>query len=428
MNETSDKIYSVGEVSSLIKSLLDRDQRLRSIHVRGEISTCRLVTSGHFYFTLKDEGAALKAVMFNREWKKLRFTPEAGMKVIVLGRISLFPADGAYQLYADTITPDGVGDLHMAFQQLKERLRAQGYFNSDHKKPLPVYPKKIALITSAAGHAVWDIIKVASKRWPLVKFMVLPVHVEGPEAPAEIASAIRYANRHHLADLIITGRGGGPMEKLWTFNDERIARAIYNSEIPVISSVGHEPDFTIADFVADLRASTPTDAAVHAVPDRVKTLETIRVLEKRMITATLSRLEAENRRLRLLRERRVLQDPRVYLDERTLALDNLQQRLETAATALISRRKSALISPQRLETAVSGVIRRKRAAYEARTAALDAMSPLKVLARGYSITIRENGALVRSSREVDIGEELRLRLAEGSVACKVLRKEESDGQ
>ncbi len=428
MNETNDTVYSVSEVTGLVKTLLDGDSRLRSIHVRGEISTCRLASSGHFFFTLKDEEAALKAVMFSWNLKRLPFKPEVGMKIIVLGHISVYPADGAYQLYADTITPEGVGDLHMAFEQLKARLQAQGYFNDAHKKPLPVYPKKIALITSAAGHVVWDIIEVASKRWPLVKFMVLSVHVEGPEAPAEIASAIRYANKHHLADLIITGRGGGPMEKLWTFNDERIARAIYNSEIPVISSVGHEPDFTIADFVADLRASTPTDAAVHAVPDRVKLLETIRILEKRMKTTMLSRLESENRRLRLLRERRVLQDPRVYLDERTLALDNLQQRLETAATALISRRKSALISPQRLETAVSGVIRRKRAAYEARTAALDAMSPLKVLARGYSITIRENGDLVRSSRDVDIGEELRLRLAEGSVSCKVLRKDDPDGE
>ena len=406
----SGKIYSVGEVTAIVRDLLGGDPRLNPIHIRGEISNYRPSSAGHHYFTLKDGDATLKAVMFRREASRLRFRPENGMRVVVLGRISVYAPDGAYQLNASEMIPDGIGDLHMAFEQLKAKLQAEGLFDRAHKKPLPPFPGRIAIVTSATGDAVHDIIRIATARYPLAKLMLLPVRVQGTEAPPEIVSAIRFANRHRLADLIITGRGGGSIEELWAFNDERVARAIYDSEIPVISAVGHEPDFTIADFVADVRAATPTNAAELAVPDREKLSVMIGSLNKRLAAAMTSRLETEKLHLRRLRERRVLQDPGVYLDERSIALDHAAEKLGSAMRSVITRRRGALAS---------------------RAAALDAMSPLKVLARGYSIASREDGRLVRSRAEVSPGDRLLLRVADGSIPCAVLEpegKDDTDGR
>ena len=250
-------IFSVSEANNFIKALLDRVPQLQEIFVRGEISNYKLYPSGHHYFTLKDEGGAMRCVMFKGSALRLRFRPENGMKVIAFGRIGVFPRDGAYQLYVSDLSAQGAGDLHMAFEQLKAQLEREGLFDPAHKKPLPRYPKTIAIITSPAGAAVHDMIRILRARWPLTEVKLLGVRVQGAEAPAEIAGALRYANRHRVAELIITGRGGGSIEDLWAFNDERVARAIYESGIPVISAVGHEPDVTIADYVADARASTP---------------------------------------------------------------------------------------------------------------------------------------------------------------------------
>ncbi len=395
----SGRIYSVSEVNAVVRELLEGDGRLRELYVRGELSNYKVYPSGHHYFTIKDGEATLRAVMFRREASRLRFRPENGMKVIVLGRIGVYPRDGAYQLYASELSPDGVGDLHVAFEQLKAKLLQEGLFDEAHKKPLPAYPERIAVITSGAGAAVRDVIRVATKRWPLARLMILPVRVQGTEAPPEIVSAIRYANRHKLADVIITGRGGGSIEDLWAFNDERVARAIYASDIPVISAVGHEPDVTIADFVADLRAATPSNAAELAVPDKAEMLDRLASLQKRLETAVGSRLAAERLRLKRLRERRVLQAPEAYLDELRLTLDHAADRLRSAQGALIASRRTA---------------------FAAKAAALDAMSPLKVLGRGYAIASGERGQLVRSSRDVQPGEKLRLRLKEGSLECRVL--------
>ena len=268
----SDNVWSVGELTRQIKDLLDGESSLQHIYVRGELSNYKIYPSGHHYFTIKDEEATLKAVMFRREASRLRFRPESGMKVIALGRITVYPRDGVYQLYVTELVPDGVGDLHAAFEQLKAKLAEEGLFDRSHKKPLPPYPERIAVITSSAGAAVRDVIRVATKRFPVAKLIVMPVRVQGAEAPPEIVSALRYANRWKVADLIITGRGGGSIEDLWAFNDERVARAIYESEIPVISAVGHEPDVTIADFVADMRAATPSNGAELAVPDKSELL------------------------------------------------------------------------------------------------------------------------------------------------------------
>ena len=263
-------IFSVTEVNELVKLLLDNEPMLSGICVRGEISNYKMYPSGHHYFSLKDPTGAIRCVMFKGQALRLRFRPENGMKVLVTGRVSVFPRDGAYQLYCDTMTPEGTGDLALAFEQLKEQLYKEGLFDEAHKKPLPRFPERIAVVTSSAGAAVHDMIRILRRRYPLAKVILLPVRVQGAEAPPEIAGAIRYADKWKIGDVIITGRGGGSMEDLWAFNDERVARAIYACETPVISAVGHEPDVTISDFVVDARASTPSNAAEIAVPDQVE--------------------------------------------------------------------------------------------------------------------------------------------------------------
>ncbi len=266
MNESP--VYSVTQVNQYIKGLLDQDQTMTALYVRGEVSNYKAYPSGHHYFSLKDAGGAIRCVMFRREAVSLRFRPENGMKVLAFGRVTVFPRDGQYQLYCSALTPDGVGDLHVAFEQLKQKLYEEGLFEAAHKKPLPRFPEKIALITSPAGAAVRDMLRILEARWPLAEVCIIPVRVQGAEAPGEIAGAIAWANQHRAADLLITGRGGGSMEDLWAFNEEIVARAIYASDIPIISAVGHEPDVTIADFAADLRAATPSNAAELAVPDQ----------------------------------------------------------------------------------------------------------------------------------------------------------------
>ena len=269
-------IFTVTEVNNLVKRLLDNEPMLQNVCVRGELSNYKMYPSGHHYFTLKDPEGAIRCVMFKGSAMKLRFRPENGMKVVVTGRVTVFPRDGAYQLYCNTMIPEGVGDLAVAFEQLKAKLYAEGLFDSDHKKPLPPYPEKIAIVTSSAGAAVHDMIRILRRRYPIAKVILLPVRVQGVEAPPEIAGAIRYADKWHIGDVIITGRGGGSIEDLWAFNDERVARAIYQCETPIISAVGHEPDVTISDFVADARASTPSNAAEIAVPDQGELLRWLR--------------------------------------------------------------------------------------------------------------------------------------------------------
>ena len=394
----NDNVWSVSELTRQIKDLLDGESSLQHIYVRGELSNYKIYPSGHHYFTIKDEEATLKAVMFRREASRLRFRPESGMKVIALGRITVYPRDGVYQLYATELVPDGVGDLHAAFEQLKAKLAEEGLFDRDHKKPLPPYPERIAVITSSAGAAVRDVIRVATKRYPVAKLIVMPVRVQGAEAPPEIVSAIRYANRWKVADLIITGRGGGSIEDLWAFNDERVARAIYESEIPVISAVGHEPDVTIADYVADLRAATPSNGAELAVPDQSELHASLLAARKQMLSALLARVDTGRERLEQLRQRRVLTDPGAYVADRRLALDH------AAALLQASFRSSVLDKRGRLAQGV---------------AALDAMSPLKVLGRGYAIAETEEGRILRSKKDAAPGQRLRLKLADGDVGCRV---------
>lgn len=396
-------ILSVTQLNEYIRGKLDIDPLLAQTAVRGEISNYKLYPSGHHYFTLKDESSALKCVMFKGNAFKLRFRPENGMKVVAMGKISVYPRDGAYQLYCTALSVDGVGDLYAAFEQLKKKLAAQGLFDPAHKKPLPKYPGTIGIITSSAGAAVHDMLRILRKRYPLSQVRLLSVRVQGAEAPGEIAAAIGYANHYHLADLLIVGRGGGSIEDLWAFNDEQVAYAIYHSEIPIISAVGHEPDVTISDYVADLRAATPSNAAELAVPDQDALRQNLDAISSAMASTLNRQLKAAERHLQLLSSSPTLRSPTGYLDQRRQSVELLKNRLIAAQNQNLSKAKQHYIS----------VISK-----------LDAMSPLKVLTRGYSMVRNNSGEVIRSVEQVTIGEEIRIHLSDGTLSATVVSKEE----
>ena len=389
---------SVSEVNEMVRERLEGDFRFRRLLIRGELSNYKIYPSGHHYFTLKDQESSLRCVMFRGNAQHLRFRPENGMKVTVTGDLRVFSRDGVYQIYCSDISPEGQGDLQLAFEQLKQKLFAEGLFAESAKKPIPVYPERVAIITSSAGAAVHDMIRIFGQRWPLTKLLLLPVRVQGPEAPAEIAGAIRYANEFRVADLIITGRGGGSLEDLWAFNDERVARAIFASQIPVISAVGHEPDVTIADFVADRRASTPSNAAEIAVPDRNKTLDLLMNLEVRLVQTMNKTLTRDRQRLNACADRRVLRDGAAILDPKRQELDLIQEKLTSAMREKLSLNRTELAG---------------------RAAALDAMSPLKVLGRGYALATKPDGKLLHSVNDAEEGERVKLRLSDGALSCRV---------
>lgn len=392
------RTLSVTELNNHIKNLLDGDGLLASVAVSGELSNYKIYPSGHHYFTLKDAESSLRCVMFKGSASKLVFTPESGMSVTAVGRVTVYPRDGAYQLYCSDLLPEGMGALHIAYEQLKEKLYKEGLFDASHKKPIPRFPDTIAVITSSAGAAVRDIIRVLGKRWPMSKVVLLPVRVQGEEAPAEIVGALRYANKYKVGDLIITGRGGGSIEDLWAFNDERVARAIYESEIPVISAVGHEPDVTISDFVADLRAATPSNAAELAVPDENELREALGAMNIRSGQAMGKKLSQLRMRADDLASRRVLSAPTAYVDQKRMELDS-------RANAL-SHRYERLISAKKHD-------------YVRLAASLDALSPLKVLSRGYSVVTDTDGKALSDANDAKIGDRLKVSLSKGSLVCGV---------
>ena len=396
-------VLSITQLNEYIRGRMDSDPLLAQVAVRGEISNYKQYPSGHHYFTLKDEGSALRCVMFKGNAMRLRFRPENGMKIIAMGKVSVYPRDGAYQLYCTAMTMDGVGDLYAAFEQLKKKLAAQGLFDPAHKKPLPKYPGTIGIITSSAGAAVHDMLRILRKRYPLSKVRLLPVRVQGAEAPGEIAAAIGYANHYHLADLLIVGRGGGSIEDLWAFNDEQVAYAIYHSEIPVISAVGHEPDVTISDYVADLRAATPSNAAELAVPDQDALRQSLDAMANAMASSLNRQVKAARQHLMVLSASPALQGPTGYLEQRNQSVELLKNRLVAAQNQNITRAKQR---------------------YIAQISKLEAMSPLKVLTRGYSMVQTERGEVVRSVSQVSLGERIRVRLSDGTLSATVMKKEE----
>lgn len=398
-------VLSIGQLNEYIRGRMDADPLLNQVAVRGEISNYKMYPSGHHYFTLKDETSALKCVMFKGNAMRLRFRPENGMKVIAMGKVSVFPRDGAYQLYCTAMAMDGVGDLYAAFEQLKRKLESQGLFDASHKKPLPPYPGTIGIVTSSAGAAVHDMLRILRKRYPLSKVRLLPVRVQGAEAPGEIAAAIRYANYWKLADLLIVGRGGGSIEDLWAFNDERVAYAIYESKIPIISAVGHEPDVTISDFVADLRAATPSNAAELAVPDQDALRQNLDAMTSGMASALGRQIRSAQKHLAVLSGSAALKSPDGYLQQRKQGLELLRNRLIAAQNANITK---------------------KNQQYIAAVSKLDAMSPLKVLSRGYAMAQIQDGEVLRSVKQVKPGDPIDIHVSDGRIFAKVMNKEESE--
>lgn len=397
-------ILTITQVNEYIQGKMNADPMLSQVAVRGEISNYKLYPSGHHYFTLKDEQSALKCVMFKGSAFSLRFRPAGGMKVIALGRISVYPRDGQYQLYVSSMAMDGVGDLYAAFEELKKKLAQKGLFDPAKKKQIPKYPKTIGVVTSSAGAAIHDILRILRKRYPLCTVRLLPVRVQGAEAPEEIAAAIRYANHHNLADLLIVGRGGGSMEDLWAFNDERVAYAIYESKIPIISAVGHEPDVTIADYVADLRAATPSNGAELAVPDQESLMQNLDAINT-ALTASLNRqLKIAAQRLDSLAASPALRTPTGYLDRKKQDLLLLRNRLISSQDRLIFKNNERFL---------------------ASVSKLDAMSPLKVLSRGYAMVQKEDGTVLRSANQVEPGQGISVRFADGSIQAYVTNTKEA---
>lgn len=400
-------IYSITQINAYIQGRMNEDPMLAQVAVRGEISNYKLYPSGHHYFTLKDEQSALKCVMFKGNAMSLRFRPASGMKVIALGRISVYPRDGQYQLYVSSMAMDGIGDLYAAFEALKKKLSQQGLFDPAKKKPIPKYPQTIGIVTSSAGAAVHDILRILRRRYPLCSVRLLPVRVQGAEAPEEIVSAIRYANAHDLADLLIVGRGGGSIEDLWAFNDERVAYAIYESHIPIISAVGHEPDVTIADYVADLRAATPSNGAELAVPDREALAQNLDAFSAAMTGALNRQLRLASQRLEGLAASPALRSPTGYLDRREKDLGLLKEKLLAAQNRELSKAQQK---------------------YVANVAKLDAMSPLKVLSRGYAMAQKETGELIRSVKQTTTGESVVISLADGKLNASILSIKEASNE
>ncbi len=398
------KVISVGQLNRYVKRVLEEDQNLAAVYIGGEISNfTHHYKSGHLYMSLKDETAAVKAVMFRGAASQLAFMPENGMRVIVRARVSLYERDGAFQLYIEEMQPDGVGALQIAFEQMKKRLAAEGLFDESRKRPLPSYPTRVGVITSPTGAAVRDIFTVLGRRFPLARVVFCPVLVQGEGAAASIVEAIKRFNDRRAADVLIVGRGGGSIEDLWAFNEEPVARAVAASAIPVISAVGHETDFTICDFVADLRAATPSAAAELAVPDSSRLAEHLLALRSRLAAACRNRVVNCGRDLAVLREKRCLSAPQYYTDEQSLRLDMLAHRFASAAGQQLA------VADRRLV---------------ATAAKLDALSPLKVMGRGYAISYDEDGHVLTSVTQTKENDALRLRLADGTLHCRVTAIEE----
>lgn len=390
-------IYTVSQVNHAIKSMLEEHEPFRNLYVQGEISNYKAHSSGHKYLTLKDKDSVLSAVMFRSDAARLRFRPENGMKVIARGRISCYPKYGQYQMYIADMMPDGIGALTIAFEQLKQRLYAEGLFDAENKKPLPRLPQTIAIVTSPTGAAVRDMLRILKRRYPLAKVQIYPVLVQGEGAAADIAAAIAAVNRHGKADVIITGRGGGSLEDLWAFNEEIVARAIAASKIPVISAVGHEPDVTISDFAADARASTPSNAAEICVPDAQEIRRFLRTADNALRSDMETILQTRRAQLEALDKRRRLRTPIGYIQDKRYALAHVSGQMEAAVRQILAGKRENFV---------------RQAAY------LDAYSPLKVLARGYSVVSKDR-EIITSSAKLRREDEIFIRFAKGGAVCTV---------
>lgn len=388
------KIATVSQINGYIKKILDKNIILNNVWIKGELSNFKPHYSGHIYTTLKDEGGVLKAVMFRGAASSLAFTPQDGMKVLARGRVGVYENGGVYQLYIEEMIPDGVGELYIAYEQLKAKLQSEGLFDDRHKKPIPRFPSAVGVITASTGAAVRDIINVITRRYPMAEIVLYPAQVQGNGAAQSIVDGINYFNENKCVDTIIAGRGGGSIEDLWAFNEEIVARAIFASSIPLISAVGHETDFTIADFVADLRAPTPSAAAEIAVPSALELINSLKMHTSRITNAQVSRLKNLNLRLNSLK----LKTPQEIIQDSSQKLDNLTRRMESSFKMILMQKRKVLGEE---------------------SGKLNALSPLNTLSRGYSIPVRDDGSVIRSSVDMKSGDEFTLKLRDGDTECIV---------
>lgn len=419
-------IYTVTQLNQQIKGMLESNPSFRNIFVQGEISNYKQHTSGHHYMTLKDADGAISAVLFRADAARLRFRLMNGMKVIARGRVSSFPKTGQVQLYLADLMPDGTGALHLAFEQLKSKLYAEGLFDQAHKQEIPHMPRTIALVTSPTGAAVRDMIRILGRRYPLVEVQLWPVLVQGENAAADIAKTIARVNAHGQANVIIVGRGGGSLEDLWAFNEEIVARAIYNSKIPVISAVGHEPDVTIADFVADLRAPTPSGAAELAVPDRGELSILIDREQERLMTALENRLNGLANRLQAQEDRLARCTPAQYVAERRRRTEELIERMRLAQLRKIDSLKTGFSYHEKKLRDMPGVLlERRRGKLQSLSGQLDALSPLRVLARGFSVVTDAQNKIITDSADLQTGDAVTLRFAQGTAKAQITSVQKS---
>ncbi len=390
---------SVSQLNNYIKRIFDANGYLNNIWVKGELSNFKLHSSGHIYASLKDEGSLIKLVMFRSAAERLRFKPENGMKVSVRGRISVYERDGIYQIYAEELVPDGIGSLYAAYEKLKSKLSEEGLFDESHKKPLPEFPERIGIVTAKTGAAVRDMIHVTKRRYPLAKLYIVPVAVQGISAAQEISDAIRLLNRHNACDVMIIGRGGGSIEDLWAFNEEIVARAVFDSEIPVVSAVGHETDFTISDFVTDLRAPTPSAAAEIVCPASQELLQYLKSTKSRLKSALTHCVEIKQKRLEQLLTSYGFSRFKDKLSDLHQYIDTLLKDTEKSFLTLLEKKKTLFLKS---------------------TAKLDALSPLKTLTRGFSIATKKDGSIIASITQTKKDESFVLRLKDGETDCKFM--------
>ncbi|MCA1054776.1 exodeoxyribonuclease VII large subunit [Rossellomorea aquimaris] len=443
MEQDQSRYLTVQALTKYIKRKFDKDPHLSNLFVRGEISNFKQHSSGHMYFTLKDDRARILSVMFSSHNQQLKFRPESGMNVLIRGDISVYEAGGQYQIYVKEMQPDGIGELYLAYEQLKEKLDKAGYFDQARKRMIPKFPSRIAVVTSPTGAAIRDIITTIKRRYPIGEILIFPALVQGERAAGSIAGAIKKANETKGIDVLITGRGGGSIEELWAFNEEIVARAIVESRIPVISAVGHETDFTIADFVADLRAPTPTAAGELAVPHIDDLLERIMNRKLRMIKSFKAKLQSERNRLNGLTKSYALRNPHTLYQQKVEHVDRLTEQLQRNISLNISRQRDSLkvlvsrlerVHPsftlkiqqdrvkflrEQVEKEFKGVLKDKANKFQSIISTLDALSPLKVMERGYSLVYGPNGELVKSSQQVSRGDKLEIGVKDGAIICEV---------
>jgi len=445
MKETN-RYLTVTALTKYIKRKFDADPHLQDIFLKGEISNLKQHSSGHIYLTLKDERSRILAVMFAGNARGMKFAPENGMKVIVRGEISVYEASGQYQIYIKEMKPDGIGELFLAYEQLKKKLEAEGLFRREFKKALPSFPRTIGIVTSPTGAAIRDIITTIKRRYPIGDMIVFPALVQGDNAGRSIAEALRTANRHGNIDVLIVGRGGGSIEELWAFNEEQVARAIFESVIPVISAVGHETDFTIADYVADLRAPTPTGAAELAVPHIEELLERVLQRQGRLIRAIKEKFSFQKGRLERIQRSYAFRYPRRLYEQKLEQLDRLTESLTRGTSRMAVLKRENLIQADRrlrrnspvqllgeassaherrkreLARAMAQILQAKKAEFGKTVASMEALSPLKIMERGYSLAYKQDGQLIKTTGQAEVGEQVTIRLADGGLLCTIEEK------